>query len=78
VYICKEQIPLLMQNNPIKSERIRAFIAEMDSKLKTIEKEGFADFKFIELIYLLTVPRNAILVESFTTEINIELDCIFR
>jgi hypothetical protein len=67
-----------MQNNPIKSDRILAFITEMDSKLKTIEKEGFADFKFIELIYLLTIPRNAILVESFTTEINIELDDINR
>jgi hypothetical protein len=77
-YICRKQIPLLMQNNPIKSERIRAFIAQMELKLSSIEKEGFADFKFIELIYLLTVPRNAILVESFTTEINIELDDINR
>jgi predicted ATPase len=49
-YICSEQIPLLMQNNPIKSDRILAFIAEIDSKPKTVEIDGLTDFKFIDII----------------------------
>ena len=62
----------------IKSNGIAAFLNEVETKIGSIKDVSKADLNFIEVIYLMTIPKNRLLIKNVADEIDLELAHINR